>query len=68
MSKRNPGPTPPPGATANGHLPTSTLFNTAVRDALIKAAATPGTEKDRNIAIAKATQQARSKHPNLFKE
>lgn len=63
------GPNPKPGAEANAHLPVSTLLPVSVRDALIKAATTPGlSEKDRRIAISKATQQARRSTPKLYKE
>lgn len=53
----------------NNHLPVSTLLPVSVRDALIKAAADKTlSTKDRNIAIRKATQQARDTNPKLFKE
>lgn len=51
------------------NLPVSTLLPVSAREALIKAATNPFlTEKERTIAIAKATQQARSNNPKLFKE
>jgi hypothetical protein len=48
--------------------PISTLFPPAVREALMKAARTPGTDRDRRIAIDKATRLARITKPQLFKE
>lgn len=51
------------------NLPVATLLPVSARDALIKAATNPFlTDKERTIAIAKATQQARDKNPKLFKE
>lgn len=51
------------------HLPISTLLPVSAREALIQAATNPFlTEKERTIAIARATQQARTKNPKLFKE
>jgi hypothetical protein len=45
----------------------STLLPPEVREALIKASRTPGTERDRRIAIDKATRLARNTKPSLFK-
>lgn len=60
-------PDPAPGAEGNAHPPISTLLPVSVRDALIKAASTPG-EKERRIAISKATQLAKLQTPQFFKE
>ncbi|MGZ5833733.1 MAG: hypothetical protein ACXWKJ_18280 [Telluria sp.] len=46
----------------------STLLPPEVRDALIKASRTPGTERERRIAIEKATNLARRTKPSLFKD
>lgn len=48
--------------------PVSTLLPPEVREALIKASRTPGTERERTIAIEKATRLARRTQPKLFKE
>lgn len=51
------------------NLPISTLLPVSAREALIKAATNPFlSTKERTIAIAKATQQARTKNPTLYKE
>lgn len=46
----------------------STLFPPVVREALMKAARTPGSDRERRIAIDKATRLARNTKPQLFKE
>lgn len=51
------------------HIPVSTVLPVSAREALIKAATTPGlSAKERAIAIEKASQIARRNNPKLFKE
>lgn len=45
-----------------------TLLPPEVQEALIKASHTPGTERERRIAIEKATRLARITKPTFFKE
>jgi hypothetical protein len=45
-----------------------TLLPPSVQEALMKAARTPGTDRDRRIAIDKATRLARNTKPQLFKD
>jgi hypothetical protein len=45
-----------------------TLLPPEVQEALMKAARTPGTDRDRRIAIDKATRLARITKPTLFKD
>lgn len=68
MSKLT-GPSPKPGAAGNAHLPVATILPVSTREALIKAATNPSlSQKERTIAIAKATQLARRTTPTLYKE
>jgi hypothetical protein len=48
--------------------PVSTLLPPELREALIRASRIQGTDRERTIAIEKATRLARRTQPNLFKE
>lgn len=49
-----------------GHV--HTLLPLEVQEALKKASRTPGTDRDRRIAIDRVTRTARRTYPNRFKD